>query len=179
MINKSLHCVIFLLLLILAVACGGMKVEQFEEAKREFVLEEYFLGKTRAWGVVHDRNGKLRRQFTVDIVGEKQGDELVLTEDFLYADGETDQRIWRITKLNEHQYEGRAADVIGVAKGESYGNALHWNYYLDLKLDDDTLKVHFDDWMYLQPDDVLINRAVMSKWGVELAEVVIFFRRMS
>ena len=32
--------------------------------------------------------------------------------------------------------------------------------------------------MFLQADDVLVNRAKVSKFGIELGEVTIFFRRM-
>ncbi|MEW5755544.1 MAG: CIA30 family protein [Pseudomonadota bacterium] len=44
-------------------------------------------------------------------------------------------------------------------------------------VDDKTWKVHFDDWMFLQPNGVLINRAKMSKFGIELGEVILFFQR--
>ena len=48
---------------------------------------------------------------------------------------------------------------------------------MDLKVGDSTLRVHFDDWMFLQPDNVLINRARVSKWGVELGRVTLFFSK--
>ncbi len=35
----------------------------------------------------------------------------------------------------------------------------------------------FDDWMFLQPDGILINRAKVRKWGFELGSVTLFFRR--
>ena len=84
--------------------------------------------------------------------------------------------VWRITKLDEHNYEGRADDVIGVAKGESYGNALNWSYDLDLEIGNKTVRVHFNDWMFLQPDGVLMNRARVSKWGFEIGEVTLMFK---
>jgi hypothetical protein len=37
--------------------------------------------------------------------------------------------------------------------------------------------VYFDDWMYLMDDDTLINRSSMSKFGIELGQVTLFFRR--
>ncbi|MCU0972016.1 MAG: DUF3833 domain-containing protein, partial [Gammaproteobacteria bacterium] len=86
-----------------------MRPEDYAGTEPRLVLEDYFLGKTRAWGIFQDRSGKLRRQFTVDIDGRLQDGELVLTEDFVYADGERSQRVWRIRRLDEHRYEGRAA----------------------------------------------------------------------
>ncbi|MCB0323191.1 MAG: DUF3833 domain-containing protein [Bdellovibrionales bacterium] len=165
------------LLLLLAVACSGMNVEQFDNTEPRLVIEEYFKGSTRGWGVVHDRFGNLTRQFTVDLQGEWDGKQLVLHEDFRYSDGKTEQRTWYIDKVDDHTYEGRAADVVGVARGRQFGQALNWNYVLNLPIGDSTWKIRFDDWMYLQPDNVLINRASMSKVGLNVGEVLISFRK--
>ncbi|HYN39434.1 MAG TPA: DUF3833 domain-containing protein [Rhodospirillales bacterium] len=161
----------------LVTGCGSMQPQNFADNQPRLVIEEYFAGETRAWGIFEDRFGDLRRQFVVDITGTWDGRELVLDEDFRYSDGETEERIWRITKLDDHRYEGRAADVVGTATGVSYGNALNWRYDLDLKVGDGTWRVHFDDWMFLQPDGVLINRARVRKWGFEIGEVTIVFSK--
>ena len=153
-----------------------MKLEDFSNAKQTFVLEEYFAGKTTAWGLYEDRFGTVKRQFVVDITGSWDGKQLILDEDFTFADGEKSTRQWRITKLADGRYEGRADDVIGVATGRQSGNALSWRYVLDLKISDQsTLAVTFDDWMFLQPGGVLMNRARMSKFGIELGQVTISF----
>lgn len=154
-----------------------MKVEDFDGRTPRFVLEDYFSGETRAWGIVRDRFGNIRRQFTVEMTGEWDGSALTLDEYFVYDDGETDRRTWTVRKLDEHTYQGRAADVIGVASGKSYGNALNWSYTLALPIGGRTWHVDFDDWMLLQPDGVLINRADMSKFGIRLGEIVLFFSK--
>lgn len=154
-----------------------MRPEDFAEREPRFRIEEYFAGKTRAWGIFQDRFGTLRRQFIVDIDGTWDGETLTLVEDFVYDDGETEQRIWRITRTGAHSYEGRADGVIGIAKGESYGNALNWRYDFDLKVGDSVWNVHFDDWMFLQGDGVMINRASITKFGIELGQVTIAFRK--
>ena len=69
-------------------------------------------------------------------------------------------------------------DVVGIATGDSYGNALHWRYDLLLPVGEKTYKVHFDDWMFLQDDGVLINRAEMSKFNIKLGELTIVFRKL-
>ena len=173
--QKTLLGMIFLGVVL--TGCGGMDIEKFEAATPQLVLEEYFAGKTRAWGIFEDRFGTLRRQFTVDVDGRWDGRNLVLDERFVYRDGERDRRVWMIEKVGPNRYQGRADDVIGVATGEAKGNALSWRYNMDLKVGDSTLRVHFDDWMFLQPDNVLINRARVSKWGVELGRVTLFFSK--
>jgi hypothetical protein len=37
--------------------------------------------------------------------------------------------------------------------------------------------VQFDDWMYLMSDKVMLNKAVMSKFGVRLGEVTLSFSK--
>ena len=166
-----------LLPLFLLAGCGGMNIEDYAGTTPEFRLEEYFLGETRAWGIFQTRGGDLKRQFTVDIHGEMQGDELVLTEDFVYRDGEISQRVWRIRKLDEHRYEGRADDVVGTATGVRYGQALNWRYDLAIEIDGRTWTFAFDDWMFLHEDGVMVNRAAMSKFGIRVGEVTLFFRK--
>jgi hypothetical protein len=164
--------------LFIAGGCSTMKIEDFEGTEPRLRLEEFFAGKSRAWGTFEDRFGNLRRQFTVDIVGTWDGRTLTLEEDFVFADGETDRRVWEITKVDEHTYEGRAADVHGVAMGKVYGNALTWTYDVDLKMKDRSLTVTFEDWMWQLDEHVLLNKAEVRKWGFKVGEATIFFRRL-
>jgi hypothetical protein len=154
-----------------------MKPEDFANGQPKLVLEDYFAGRTQAWGLFQDRFGKVRRQFTVDIDGDWNGERLVLDEHFHYSDGETDRRVWTIHKRGEGHYEGQAGDIIGSADGIAAGNALNWAYVMDLKVGDGTLRVSFDDWMFLQPGGAMINRATVSKWGIEVGEVTLFFMK--
>ena len=154
-----------------------MKPKDFEGTEPKLDLFDYFAGDTRAWGIFQDRSGNLQRQFTVDIRGEVVGEELTLTEDFEYADGEVQQRIWRIRRIDEHRYEGRADDVVGNASGLAYGQALNWRYTLRLPYRGSEINVKFDDWMFLQTDGVLVNRATVSKFGFRVGEVTLFFTK--
>jgi hypothetical protein len=166
-----------LALLIGISGCGTMKPQDFAGREPALVIEEYFAGRTKAWGIFQDRFGQLRRQFEVDIEGTWKDGTLTLVEDFLYDDGETEQRVWQITKRGEHEYEGRASGVIGVAQGLAYGNALNWNYRFALNVGEGTWNVTFDDWLFLQSDGVLINRAEVSKFGFKLGAVTLVFRK--
>jgi hypothetical protein len=161
----------------LTAGCSDMRVEDFAGKQPQFVFEDYFAGETKAWGIVRDRFGKVRRQFTVEMNGSWDGKVLTLDEHFVYDDGETDKRTWVVRKLDEHRYEGTAGDVIGSATGATYGNALNWSYTLALPIGERIWHVDFDDWMFLQPDGVLINRADMSKFGIRLGEIVLFFKK--
>lgn len=67
--------------------------------------------------------------------------------------------------------------MVGEAIGEVAGNALRWRYRFNLPVDGSVYEVSFDDWMYLMDEDTLINRASMTKFGVEWGQVTLFFRR--
>lgn len=141
-------------------------------------LFSYFTGTKRAYGLFQDRFGTVRRRFTVDIVGSVHGDQLRLEEEFLYDDGETDQRTWLIRSLGHNQFVGTADDIIEPAMGKVSDSSLHWRYSMNLKLKKRTIKVDFDDWMYLMPDQVLINRAEVKKFGLLLGTIFICFKPM-
>ncbi len=162
--------------LFLIISCtNDMSIEKFDNNKPEFILEDYFNGKVEAWGLFHDRFGNLQRQFKVDIIGKLNSNQLILDEKFIYDDGEKDRRVWTIDILGEKKYTGRADDVVGSASGVARGNALNWKYELLLKVKNSKIKVDFDDWMFLQERGVLINRAVVKKFGINIGVVTITF----
>ena len=169
--------ILLLACMLVLVGCNSMKPEQFKGAEPAFDLFGFFEGNVKAWGIFEDRFGNLRRQFTVDIKGSVADNRLTLDENFAYADGEIDRRIWKITRLSQHQYEGRADDIVGVATGSMYGNAFNWVYEMDLDVGESTWRVKFDDWLYRQPGDVVINKATVTRWGIKIGTVTLFFKK--
>lgn len=158
--------------------CSGVKINEYSENTPRLDLFEYFTGETKGWGIVQSRSGELKRQFVVDIKGTINSDmNLELDENFLWSDGEKTRRIWTISKTGKHDFTGTADDVAGNAQGSSYGNTLNWNYKINLSVDGTNWLISFDDWMFLQPDGVLLNRAVMSKFGFRVGEVIISFQK--
>ncbi len=155
-----------------------MKIEDFAGREPELNLETYFAGRTRAWGLFEDRFANLRREFTVDIEGKWDGELLVLDERFVYADGETDRRVWHLTKTGAGRWEGRTEEAIGVAQGRAAGNAFNFRYDINLKMGSGRMAVHFNDWLYLQPDGMLLNRAYVTKWGIDVGSVTLAFRKV-
>jgi hypothetical protein len=160
---------------ILLSACATPEVGTYSSERPALVLERYFNGRVDAWGMFTDRSGKVVKRFRVAMDCRWQGDEGVLDEDFTYSDGTKQRRVWRIRKLGEGRYVGRADDVVGEAVGQAAGNALRWNYTLALDVDGRTWEVQMDDWMYLMDDKVLMNKTVMSKFGVRVGEVTLSF----
>jgi hypothetical protein len=155
--------------------CAGPQISDYAAEKPVLDLRTYFNGTLDAYGVFTDRAGKVVKRFTVVMRCTWNGDEGVLDEDFVYSDGSTGKRIWRLRHLGDGRYSGTADDVIGTALGETRGNAFRWGYTLALPVDGTVYHVQFDDWMYLMDERVMLNKAVMSKFGVRLGEVMLSF----
>jgi len=155
--------------------CAGPQVTDYSADKPVLDLRQYFNGTLDAYGVFTDRSGKVVKRFTVVMRCTWNGDEGVLDEDFVYSDGTTQKRVWRLKHLGNGRYEGRADDVVGVAQGQTAGNAFRWGYTLALPVDGKVWEVQFDDWMYLMDPRVMLNKAAMSKFGIHLGEVTLSF----
>lgn len=176
---RRLGALLLALLVSSTYGCANMKINDFSKLEPEFRLETYFAGKTRAYGLFEDRFGRVQRQFVVDITGTWDGDVLTLDEDFRYSDGEVEKRIWQVRRTGPNSYAGSAENVVGEARGERAGNAFNWQYDFNLKVGDGRWQVHFDDWMFLQPDGVMLNKATVSRWGIKLGTVFLSFRRLT
>ena len=155
--------------------CAGPQISDYTAEKPVLDLRTYFNGTLDAYGVFTDRSGKVVKRFTVVMRCTWNGEDGVLDEDFVYSDGTTQKRIWRLRHLGNGLYEGRADDVVGVARGQTAGNAFRWGYTLALPVDGRVWEVQFDDWMYLMDGRVMLNKAAMSKFGIHLGEVTLTF----
>jgi hypothetical protein len=140
-------------------------------------LRRYFNGIVDAWGIFTDRSGKVVKRFTVVMHCSWNGEQGVLDEDFVYSDGTTQKRIWTLTHLGDGRFSGQAGDVIGSAEGHTRGNAFNWRYTMALPVSGQTWHVQFDDWMYLMNEQVMLNKASMSKFGIFLGEVTLSFTK--
>ncbi len=153
-------------------------LNDYSDSKPAFNLFEYFDGNTKAWGMVQDYTQKQTRRFEVNIVGSVEGKTLTLVEDFVFDDGETDQRTWVITRLEDGRYQGKADDIIGVATGKEIGNALQWQYDFQLEVNDSSITVFFDDWLFRQDAKHVFNLTKIKKFGVEVGTITLFFQKI-
>jgi hypothetical protein len=156
-------------------ACAAPTVDDYAAERPLLDLKTYFNGELVAHGVFTDRDGKVARRFVVQMTGTWAGNQGTLDEGFTYSDGKTERRVWRLSDEGNGRWTGRADDVVGVAEGRAAGNALNWRYTLKLPVDGSVYEVQFDDWMYLMDERVMLNKAVMSKFGIRLGEVTLAF----
>lgn len=176
---KRIACLLLPLVLLLA-GCASVDPSDYANEDPPLDLRRYFDGQLEGHGMFIDRSGKVTRRFVVSIRGAWQGDTGTLTEDFAWSDGEVEKRVWTLTPEpgQPGRWRGVADNVIGVAKGRVAGNALNWRYAYTLKTrDGSTYDIDFDDWLFQVDERVVLNRAVLSFWGLRVGEVLISFRR--
>ncbi len=170
-------------LLFVAACTGKPSLDDASLSDRKLDLEEFFSGELVARGQFQDVFGTVRRRFDVEIDGTWDGERLRLVEDFVYEDGSTERRVWTLRKTGPDSWEGTAPGVIGVATGEERGDAFNWGYTIDLPIpsadgETETVRVTFDDWMWLLSEDRLLNRAYMKRFGIDIGEVIITFEKL-
>jgi len=166
-----------LLFVALLAACSSPDVSRYAANQPVFDPAQFFLGKTDAWGMFQKRGGEVVKRFHVEITGSNRDGKLILDERFRYDDGTTQQRVWTLVRQADGSWRGTAGDVVGEAVGEAAGNALNWRYTLLLPVDGKTYEMKMDDWMYQMDDRTMINRTAMSKFGFEVGQVTLFFRK--
>ncbi len=161
--------------MILTGCANNMKPIDFKDQEPRLIIEDFLSGNVKAWGVLQSRSGKVIRQFSADLDGKWDGKKLILDEKFNWSDGEVQKRQWIINKVDEHNYTGTAGDVVGVAKGYSYGPAFKFEYVLLVPVKGREMKISFDDWIFKQDENIAINRATMKKFGFKVAELTVMF----
>ena len=172
----------FLLLpLVLLTGCiGAPDGKDYEAVSPALNIQTFFVGDVKAWGIAQDRFGEVVQRFIVDIDGRMEGNTLIMDETFEYGVGKGPaSRTWRIEPDGEGGFIGKAGDINGVARGESYGNAFNFEYEMDLPVGDLTYTVTFDDWFFAFDENTLMNRSYIKKYGVMVAEVTIFMQRQN
>lgn len=158
-----------LVLALLTAACASAPVADSAATLR---MENFFPGRVMAEGVFTPRFGGDPRGLTVTIDSTWDGKVLILAEDFVYSDGERDKKTWRLTPTGDRTFSGVREDVIGTARLFPDGPAMRLDYTVILKTEAfGPLHVRFRDILALQPDGSLLNKAVVSKWGLTLGTV--------
>jgi len=176
-ISRYLSSLLLLPMLLTLAACAGPDVTHYAKAEPSLDLAQYFVGKIQAWGMFQKRGGEVVKRFHVDITGTQEQDKLTLDERFRYDDGTTQQRVWTLLRQADGSWRGSAGDVLGEAVGRVSGNAFNLRYTLLLPVDGSTYEMQMDDWMFMIDPQTIVNRTSMSKFGFEVGQVTLFFRK--
>ncbi len=155
----------------LLAACATRPPIPAEAAAGPFVIEEALAGETVGRGRITTITG-VDRGFEARLNGTWDGTTLTLVEDFLFDDGETDRKTWRLTKLPNGEYEGTREDVVGTARGFRDGNGFRLEYLIDLPTGSGgSRRVKFRDILALDGGGDVLNDATIGYWGFRVGRV--------
>jgi len=172
--NKYLRSLAFVTSCFFISSCS-VELKDYKIEDKPFDIKNYFEGRVVAWGVIQDYSNEVKRRFCVEIDGSWEDQKGLLAEKFYFDDGEISYRNWQLTKLTDGSYLGTAEDVVGTAIGKHKGFAFQFQYELSLDIDGDITQVTMDDWMFQLDENKVINKTSMSKFGIKVAEVTLFF----
>lgn len=168
------NLILVFLTTILLTGCTGMKIEDFKNTKPEFIPQDYFNGKLRAYGIVKDRSGKITRTFKGTMIGSWDKNGIgTLDEYFVYNDGEEMKRVWTLKPTENKKFIATASDIIGESPMIANGNTVMLDYVMRTAYKDSTIDLSVQDWLHLQDDGVIINHSKLKKFGFVVGEIVI------
>lgn len=168
---KSMRGMLGVLGLALLGACSTIPMRGVDAGP--VVLERDFKGRTYAKGVFVNSITGSTRAFDVVLDGRWDGKVMTLKERFAYQDGERDVKTWTFTRTEPGRYIGRREDVVGTANVFTDGGAVRLSYDIVIG----GTQVHFEDVIERRADGVIVNRAIVSKFGVPVGTVDLSFAR--
>lgn len=152
--------------------CASKSPTAFAEGRPIFAPEKYFAGHTHSWGTFETPSGLPTKALMTTTDGRWAADGLHFEQDLVIEPGKKSHRSWLIRRLDAHHYTATGTGVVGVARGEAYGNAFHLDFTLDAFPGNPFGHLHMSQWMYFQADGVtMVNRDTLTKAGITVAQI--------
>ena len=158
-----------------------MHMNTVKEENKDFLIEQYFLGRTTGYGTMHDFLGRLIAEVEIEMSGYWEKDIFILDEIFIFKSSkeqkrQEQKRQWKIVKESKYQYCATSNDLLKKASGIRKENTMNWKYQLLINYRNKEIAFDFDDWIY-NSGDIVINKVKMKKFGIKLAELFISYKK--
>lgn len=158
------------------VGFEAQRPEDYAATTPVFDIRTHLAGPILAAGVIFGPGGRASQRFVAEMEGNWNGPAGWLTETFRYADGTQQQRRWTLHLRDDGEIVGTAPDVLGEARGRQLGAAVTLRYRLRLPESAGGHVLDVVDWLYLTEDGTILNKSVMRKFGIKVAELVATMR---
>jgi len=159
-----------LFLLAAPLAACARRPEATETAG-PLTLTEVFLGEVRGRGVFRVDLTGTERRFSARLHGWMQDDRLIVAEDFTYDDGQTGRLTWVFDPAGPGRWTGRREDTVGLAQVVEEGETIRLDYTADFESLDGVTRLAFSDVIYRAPGGLVINEAIVRRWGLPVGRV--------
>ncbi|MXQ08139.1 DUF3833 family protein [Alphaproteobacteria bacterium GH1-50] len=178
----------FLLGLILALGAFWLRANQlgfaaqvpaeYRNGEPPFDIRQVLNGPMACEGVIFGPTGRVSSRFVAEFHASWDGDTGRMTERFLYDNGDTQDREWRLTVDDAGAIRAEADDLVGIGRGRQAGHSVMLNYRIRLPEASGGHVLDAIDWMYLTDNGTIINRSQFRKFGIKVAELVATIRPM-
>ena len=177
----KLFLIILLVLLALSILRPGFgfksqRPSHYGGTVPEFDMKTHLSGPIISEGMIHDLRGRMVSRFVAEMQGTWDGNTGTLAENFTYANGGTQQRLWNLTLKEDGHFTATADDIIGLAKGQVSGATLSMTYRIRLPENAGGHVLDVTDWLYLMENGTLLNRSELRKFGIKVAELTATMR---
>lgn len=161
---------------ILLSGCMG-SVEQYKDENPKLDLQQYLQGEITGHGIIENWKGNVVSKFDFYGTATWQGNQGTFEEKMVYYNGDEEHRTWHLTKVDDHHYIGKNDDLVGDAHITLAGNAMNWQYTMNVDVDGSTYKLTFNDWMFLMHDGGLININYFKKFGLTVGKLTLYMQK--
>jgi hypothetical protein len=166
---KTLWCLC--LIALLAGCASTLPPAAFAKTTPSFDPIKFWTGHTSSWGVIENLDGDPTSIISTTTDGTPEGADGLHMIQHVFHGNEVTARDWHIRRISPGHFEATANDVLGAVHGSTSGRTLHWNWTLQTKPGNPLFNVTMDQHMYLADNGTLMNRTIIRKCGLRLAEI--------
>jgi hypothetical protein len=116
-----------------------------------------------------------QRSFTAalngTVTGEAGARRLTVVEDFIYDDGDENTLTWVFDEVAPGRWTGKREDTVGLAEVIEENGVIRLTYTADFVSPSGTTRLGFSDVIYDAGDGLIINDAIVTRWGLPVAKV--------
>ena len=162
--------------------CGGVDPSVYENKKPEITVKDFFGSTVYGYGIFQSRSGEVKDRYYGYLIPTWNGNEGTFVEKQWNEEGKLFlHQTWHIKVSDDGKSFTATADQIdGVLKGQSNGYALRMQYTLKVPRDNGKeVNIDADDWTYLQPNGLGINKIALSKFGFHVGDISYTFQHLA
>jgi len=115
------------------------------------------------------------RRFTAllngTVTGQTGARRLTVVEDFIYDDGDKNRLTWVFDEVGAGRWNGKREDTVGVAEVIEKEGVIRLTYTADFVSPTGTTRLGFSDVIYDAGGGLIINDAIVTRWGLPVAKV--------
>ena len=142
-------------------------------------FEKFFSGKVIANGCMIFFYPKRRKiDLKVEFSGSFKNKSLTLEESYYENNIKTSIRNWHFEKISDNKYIGSEKNIVHPFKLIVKNNWLEMNYKFKTQFKNFKFNVRVNDQMYLIKKNTIINRTIVSKFYVPVAETLLLYTKL-